>query len=44
MQTVLCGKDPTWGIADEVTRLLNVSPLELEEPRAVSLEPDPAGV
>lgn len=43
MQTVLCGGDPTWGIAGEVGRLLKVSPLELEGPEAAGLETDVAG-
>lgn len=44
LQSLLCGNDPTWGIAKEMGRLLNVSPLELEDPDIARLEPNSAAV
>lgn len=42
LQALLCGQDPSWGIAQEVCRLLHVSPVELEDPDSVHLAFDPA--
>lgn len=38
----LTGHDPTWGIAQELARVLEISPVELEQPDALALEPDPS--
>lgn len=39
---LLCGADPTWGIAPALQRLLKISPVELEDPTTVGLELTPA--
>lgn len=42
VQAALCGADPSWGVAAEMRRLLNISPVELEDPKGAAIELTPA--
>lgn len=39
---LLCGADPTWGIAPALQRLLKINPMELEDPATIGLEVTPS--
>ena len=41
-QSLLADADVTWGLAALVARTLRVSPLEMEDPTALLLDPDRA--
>lgn len=40
--SLLCSGDPSWGIAAALTRILEVSPLELEDADAAAFHPRPS--